>query len=163
MKPYRLTLPIVVLLTLGLASFAFGQMMGGAHGSSAMDNTDSTSYGGMMMNGGMMNGGMMMNRGTMMKLGSMMGNMSNSCNMMSNDFSRLKSHFEEMMQIKDMKTLKAEMQKHHDMLNRMYDNMSKQHSMFLNMMSMMNSAGMNGMMGTNSTESGSTGPHAHTH
>ena len=83
--------------------------------------------------------------------------------MMSGDFNELQSHFEKMMQMQDMKTLKAEMQKHHDMMIRMRNNLNKQHSMFQNVMSMMHSTGMYGMMGADSTESGSTSPHALMH
>ncbi len=148
MRQNRLMLVMVFALTLGLASFAAAQMMGGNHDHSAMNKDDSTEHTGMM------------GEGMMMKMGNMMGDMSQHCKMMSNNFDDLQSHFEKMMKMDDMSALKAEMRKHHDMMIQMHQSMKEQRSMCQNMMSMMHSGGM---MGTDSTESGSSAQHGHNH
>lgn len=151
MRQNRLMLLTVFVLTIGVASFAFAQMMGGNHDHSAMNKDDSTSHSGMM------------GEGMIMNMGNMMGDMSQHCKMMSNNFDDLQSHFEMMMRMDNMEALKAEMQKHHDMMKEMHDNMSAQQSMCQNMMSMMPSGGMHGSMGSDSTKSESGGQHDHNH
>ncbi len=151
MRENRLMLVMVFVLTLGLASLAVAQMMGGNHDHSAMNKDDSTAHSGMM------------GEGMMMQMGNMMDGMSKHCKMMSNDFDKLKSHFEKMMKMDDMNALKDEMQKHHDMMTQMHESMSEQRSMCQNVMSMMHSGCMHGMMGSDSTQSESSGQHDHNH
>ncbi|MDX9857614.1 MAG: hypothetical protein RBT76_07485 [candidate division Zixibacteria bacterium] len=151
MRQNRLMLVMVIALTLGLASFAAAQMMGGDHDHSSMNKDDSTAHFGMM------------GEGMMMKMGNMMGDMSKHCKMMSSEFDDLQSHFEKMMKMDDMKALKAEMQKHHDMMTQMHENMSEQRSMCQNMMSLTHSGGMPGMMGADSAKSEADGQHNHDH
>ncbi|HDL02178.1 MAG TPA: hypothetical protein ENH23_08110 [candidate division Zixibacteria bacterium] len=102
---------VVAVLTLGLASFGVAQMMSGNHEHSSTDKADSQSQSGMMNMGKM---GMMKD--------------------MSNNFDKLKTHFDSMMQIDDINTLKAEMKKHQEMLQTMRDNMSEHQTMCMNMM-----------------------------
>ena len=143
MRQNRLMLVMAIVLTFGLASFAAAQMMGGDHNHSGMNKDDSTAHSGMM------------GEGMMMKMGNMMGDMSKHCKMMSHDLDDLQTHFEKMMMMDDMEALKAEMQKHHDMMTKMHDNMSEQRTMCENMRSMMHSARMHGMGDADSTKSDS--------
>lgn len=143
-------MPIIALVFIfGLASIAAAQMMGGGHGQVMMNQADSTSRSTMMGDSNMSGMGM---TGMMSRMDSMMDNMSQHCKMMSNEFSKLKDHFDSMMQINDMKTLKYEMKKHQDMMNDMRQGMMQQKSMCQNMMSMMGTGGMHGMMGMSATE-----------
>jgi hypothetical protein len=132
---------VVTVLTLGLASFAVAQMMGGNHGHKGnmpMGQNDTLSQSATMGTGHMM--------GTMPSEDSLVSDMSQYCQMMSNDFDKLQSHFDKMMKIDDMKSLKAEMQKHHDMMVQMHQSMNREGNMVQNMMSMMHSGHMQGMM-----------------
>ncbi len=153
MRQNRLMLVTVSVLTLGLASFALAQMMGGSQGHMSMGQSDTVSQSATMGTGQVM--------GTMPHTDSLVNQMSQYCRMMSNDFGKLQSHFEKMMKIQDMKTLKGEMQKHYDMMMTMQSHMDGQHQMCQNMMSMMRSGGMHGMMGTDSAASESGGQHSH--
>jgi regulator of replication initiation timing len=94
----------------------------------------------------------------------MMKNMSGQCQMMSDDFSNLESHFEKMMKENDITVLKAEMQKHYAMMQSMHKQMAKHGDMCKSMMSNMGSGDMKSscaMMGKKSDESG--GGHGHDH
>jgi hypothetical protein len=119
-------------------------MMGGMMGGMSMGQNDTSSHSATMGMGRMM--------GTMQPADSLASQMSQYCQMMTSDFGELETHFEKMMQIQDMKTLKAEMQKHHDMMMTMQSRMNGQRQMCQNMMSMMSSMhsggmGMHTMMG----------------
>lgn len=137
MRQNRLMLATLIMLTFGFTSFASAQMIGGSHDHSAMNKSDSTAHSGMM------------GKGMMTQMGNMMGDMSKHCSMMSSDFEKLQSHFDKMMKMDDMKALKAEMQKHHEMMAEMQQSMMKQQHMDQRMMSMMQNGNMHGMMGMN--------------
>ena len=149
----RNMLLIAAVLTLGLASLAAAQMMGGSHGQMSTSQNDTLSHSATMG---------MREINKMNQADSTIINMSQYSRMMSDEFDKLQSHFDKMMQIQDMKTLKAEMQKHQELMNQMHESMGKQHSMIQNMMSMMHSGRMNRMMGMN-TDKTETGGHPHNH
>jgi hypothetical protein len=75
-----------------------------------------------------------------------MQNMSAQHMMMSQSFGKLEDHFNSMMKINNMAELKKEMQKHHDMMASMRDQMSQNWQTCSQMMSMMGSGGMQGNM-----------------
>ncbi len=112
----------VAVLTLGLASFGVAQMMSGNHEHASTDKGDSQSQSGMMNMGKM---GMMKD--------------------MSDNFDKLQTHFESMMQIDDINTLKAEMKNHQEMMQSMRDNMSEHQAMCMKMMG--SDGKMDGKMG----------------
>ena len=120
-------------MALGLATLTAAQMMGGNQGH-MMQNTDSTSQSHPMMQ----------------RADSLSTQMSNHWNMMSGDYSKLDSQFQNMMKMNDMSQLKAEMQKYHQNMMQMRQEMMQQHNM-CQMMSnmMMQSGGMQGMHGSN--------------
>jgi len=151
MRKNRLMLATLIMLTFGFTSFASAQMMGGSHDHSAKNKSDSTAHSGMM------------GKGMMTQMGNMMGDMSKHCSMMSSDFEKLQSHFDKMMKMDDMKALKVEMQKHHDMMTQMHESMNEQRSMCQNMMSMMHSGDMHGSMGSDSTKAETGDQHSHNH
>lgn len=146
MRQRTLMLTIVALLILGVASFGIAQMMGGGHGH--MSKSDSSSQ------------SVMMDKKMMKNMGSMMNNMMQHCQMMSNDFGELESHFEKMMQMDDMGELRSEMQKHHEMMQGMHKNMMEQQEYCQEMRTIMHSESMQGMMDTGSSESGESDHHS---
>jgi len=170
MRQNRFTLIVVALMTLGLASFAAAQMMGHSQSHSAvMNKADSSSQPATMGRGGMgmmgqssqmMNGAngqmpmgqndSMSQNATMKMFGRMetlMGDMSQRYTMMSGDFDKLETHFQQMMKMQDMTALKEEMQKHYAMMQKMREGMNRQEGMFQNMMAMMQADGMQMMHG----------------
>jgi hypothetical protein len=156
MKKNRLMLAIVTILTLGLTPLVMAQMMGGSHGNMPMGQNATQSQSATM-------GKEQMN-GKIPPTDSLVSQMSNSWQMMSGNFSKLESHFQQMMKIQDMKTLKAEMQKHYDMMKSMHAYMNNQRGMYQNMMSMMSSNhshGMHAMTMSDSTQSATTGQRNH--
>ncbi len=149
MRNHRLMLFIVAAMILGLASFTTAHMMGGHQGHSHMNGSDSTYQPGMMGMGMMGDNGQFYN---------MMGNMSQYCTTMTDNFDQLESHLQTMMQINDMPTLKKEMQKQYDMMQRMHKRMMQQRNVWHNMMSMMypeDPPGTQGQSGQKSDQSGS--------
>ncbi len=157
MRKNRLMLAMVTILTLGLSSMVLAQMMGGSHGNMPMGQNATQSQTA-TMNRGQMNG-------TVPPADSLVNQMRQSWGMMSGNFDKLESHFRQMMQIQDMKTLKAEMQKHYEMMQQMHSYMNNQQGMYQNMMSMMSSGqqrgmhGMHAMMSTDSTQSATKSQH----
>ena len=79
-----------------------------------------------------------------MKNMDMMKDMSNQCQMMSENFSDLGDHFQEMMKIDDINELKVAMQKHHGMMQQMHNSMNEHGKMCQNMVTMMNDSDMSG-------------------
>jgi hypothetical protein len=122
-------LTVSALLVLGLVTLGVAQMMSGGNGHMSQMVADSSSQRGQM------------------NIMNMMNNMSDHYMMMTSDFDSLQQHFNSMMQINDMGALKSEMKKHRKMMQTMHDTMTEQKGMFQNMMSMMHSGGMQGMMG----------------
>lgn len=150
MRQNRLMLVIASVLTLGLTSLVFAQMMGGSQGHMSTGQSDSVSQSAPMGTGHMM--------GMMATNDSLMGQMSQYCRTMTADFDKLQSHFEKMMKLDDMTALKAEMQKHHDMMMTMRSQMRDQQQSCQNMMSMktsMPSGGMHAMMSSAASGSAS--------
>ncbi len=94
-----------------------------------------------------------------------MKNMSKRCQMMSDSFGELEEHFDTMMKMDNIAKLKREMQKHHEMMSSMQNQMSEHQGMCQKMMSMMGSGGMHGqMMGEKSGEASSKpDDHGHNH
>lgn len=122
---------VAALLVLGIVSWGVAQMMGNSDGHMSQMQADSTEQQGQM---GMMN---------------MMHNMSEHCQMMAGDFDELTRHFDQMMQIDDLKTLKAKMSEHQEMMAEMQQDMKAQKKVCQHMMSMMHSGDTQGMMGMN--------------
>lgn len=148
MRKHRLMLFIVSAMILGLASFTAAHMMGG-EGHSQMNGSDSNYQPGMMGMGMMGDNGEFYN---------MMGNMPQYCNTMTDNFDQLENNFQKMMQINDNTALKKEMQKHYDMMQEMYQNMTCQQNVWHTMMSMMypeDPPGTEGQSGQKSDQSGS--------
>ncbi len=110
------------VLVVSLVSLGAAQMMGGNQGRMSQMKGDTSAEPGQM---GMMN------------------NMSEHCKTMANDLDKLEKHFDQMMQMDDMKALKSEMKKYQEMMQSMQENMSNQMSMCQNMMSKMNMGDMN--------------------
>ena len=98
-------------------------MMGGSRGNMPMNTSDSTTA----------------SSKAELDLMPMMKNVSNHYDVTVGDFDKLQQHFNKMMQITDMKTLKTEMQKHQEMMTSMHKDMVRQEDMFKNMMSSMHS------------------------
>ncbi len=93
-----------------------------------------------------------------------MKNMSKRCQKMSDNFGDLKEHFNTMMNMDNMAKLKMEMQKHHEMMSSMHNQMSEHQGMCQKMMSMMGSGGMQGhMMGEKSGKASKPDDHGHNH
>jgi hypothetical protein len=156
MRKNRLFLVMVTILALGLSSIAMAQMMGGNHGNMPMGQNATQSQSATMNKEQM--------KGTVPPSDSLVNQMSQSWRTMSGDFSKLESHFQQMMKIQDMKELKAEMQKHYNMMQSMHSFMSNQEGMYQNMTSMMSSThspGMHAMKTTDSTQSAAAGRHTH--
>lgn len=143
MKQRRLMLGIAVLLTLGLVSLGMAQMSGTQDGHVSQADAGSMSGCGMMSH-------KMMNDSD-----SATGSMTQHCQMMSKDFDELESHFEKMMQIDDVDELKAEMQRHHEMMRGMHGNMMERQQMCqrMNSTTKSSSCGMHGMMGCSAMKS----------
>jgi len=76
----------------------------------------------------------------------MMNNMSSHWKMMSDSFGKLEDHFNSMMKMDNMAQLKKEMQKHHDMMSSMQQQMTDSRQVCSQMMSMMGSGNMQGNM-----------------
>jgi len=160
MKHTHMIASAVIVLTLGLVSYAAAQMMGGNQGHMAMRQSDSLSHSATMGVQSMGTKTMGMTSG----VDSLMTNMSMNNRMMTGDFDKLESHFNKMMQIQDMATLKAEMQKHQALLNQMRTDMNQRQNMFKQMMSMLHSNGNNyGMMGQSLPQSATASTHASNH
>jgi len=137
MRYTGLKLTIITVMTLAVAPLASAQMMGGHQGHMQMGQADTlsqTATTGMNM------------MGTTAGKDSLITGMSQYSLMMSRDFDKLQSSFDAMMQIKDMKTLKVEMQKYHEMMQQMRNQMIKLQDMHQNMMSMMHSGNVNETM-----------------
>jgi hypothetical protein len=138
---------IIAVLSIGLVSLGVAQMMNKKQGQSPMTGKDPMSQSGTM---GM---GMM---GMMNRLDNMMGNMSRNCTMVNNDFEKLQKHFQSMMQMTDMNSLKAEMEKHQQMMQNMQQNMMQQEKLCRNMASLMGSQNMQGSQEMGNNTSGSS-------
>lgn len=65
--------------------------------------------------------------------------------------------------MQDIDALKAEMQKHQEMMNDMHNDVMSQQTMCQNAMSMMQSEGTKGETEPGSEESGTMNPHGHNH
>lgn len=157
MRRTHLMILMATFLSLALVSVTTAQMMGGDHNHASMGKADTPSQSG-MMDQGMMNQSI---RNT--PADTLINNMSMNYNMMSGDFDRLQVHFNKMMQINDIKKLKAEMKKHQDLMQSMHLAIMKQKSMYQNMMSMMNSGEMDKVMQMHSQESESSAEYSHNH
>lgn len=132
---------VAAVFTFGLSTFTVAQMMGGNNGHSAMNKNDTSSHSHM--------------KGTPTDVDSTFANMSQHYKMMTNQFDKLESHFNKMMMMNDITALKAEMQKHQEMMKAMHKAMMKQGNMYEHMMTMMHSGDMmnNNMMGMKSDKS----------
>jgi peptidoglycan hydrolase CwlO-like protein len=123
---------VALLMIFALAPIGATQMMmGNMHGKQRANEADSTS-GSWAMNADIMG---------------MARNMSGNCNKTVSDFDKLQDHFNAMMQITDMATLKAEMEKHQAMMKEIHDNMVREEGMFKNMMSAIQTSGTPGVTG----------------
>ncbi len=119
-------------MAFGLATLTAAQMMGGNQGQRMMKSADTTSQ-----------------SSTESQADSLAARMSNRWNMMSQDYNRLDKEYQNMMKMDDMSKLKTEMEKYHQNMMLMRNDMMQEHDVCQMMTSMMQSGGMNGMNGRN--------------
>jgi hypothetical protein len=136
MKGISRTVVVISAMIFGLATVTAAQMMGGNQGHMMTQKADSTSH-----------------SNTMSTADSLAARMSNSWGMMSQDFEKLDRQFQNMMKIDDMSMLKKEMEKYHQNMMLMRDDMTQEHDVCQMMTSMMESGGTNGMNGTRGSDS----------
>lgn len=144
MKSVSRTMVAISALILGLATLVGAQMMGGNQGQKTTQSATTASQS--------------KDTPQQSKADSLAARMSNSWQMTSQDFDKLEREFQDMMKIDDMSKLKAEMEKYHQNMMLMRNDMVQEHdecqmmtammqSGNTNMQGMQNGRRMHGMMG----------------